>query len=248
MKEKIKLSNENTYEFDNVSVFNNLLTIVFDEKIDMPSLIEDMSIFNTLYVLTRNDEICGQYDNFNTVYKLEGTTLTLSNDGSVYTEPEESVTPDEPEYIPTLDEVKNAKISELSSICEKSIVSGVDVQIGEEIEHFSYSIEDQSNIDDAFTLARNTQMSVPYHCDNGNCKLYTLEQITNIYIAEKTNKTHHTTYFNQMKMYVKSLEDIEAVKNIFYGDGLTGEYLETYNAMMAQSALIVQKTVEGENE
>lgn len=42
MKEKILLVNNQTYEFDDVSIYKNLFTITFDENVDMSSLLEDM--------------------------------------------------------------------------------------------------------------------------------------------------------------------------------------------------------------
>ena len=46
---------------------------------------------------------------------------------------------------------------------------------------------------------------------------------------------HHITYFNQLKLYVESLDDKEKVSAISYGDELTGIYLDTYNAAIAQA-------------
>lgn len=48
------------------------------------------------------------------------------------------------------------------------------------------------------------------------------------------NKMHHITYFNQLKMYIQSLDDIESVSEIEYGYELSGEYLRTYNSAMEQ--------------
>ena len=89
-----------------------------------------------------------------------------------------------------------------------------------------------------------TQMSMPYHADGENCRLFTPEEITTLYVNEMTNLTHHQTYTNQMKMYINSLENKEDIESIFYGVELTGEYLDTYNMIMEQSKLVVQKYLE----
>lgn len=250
MKEKVRLSNGFSYEINSIHKIMNLLKIIFDEKVDIDSLLEDMSAFNLIEILTRNEEVCGSYADFNTVYlrDTENTNIiTLSNDGSVYVEPEIPDVEDIPVYVPTLEDVQASKINELSSICENLIVNGVDVEFDGSIEHFSYKLEDQNELKSAFDLALQTGMSVPYHSDGNGCKLYTVEQITSLYIAQQTNLTHNKTYFNQMKMYIGTLDDIEAVKGITYGDELIGQYLEDYNMIMKQAALIIQKVLEGGN-
>ena len=244
MKEKIRLNNDSIHEIDAIRKFLNLMKITFDENVDIDSLLVDMSIFDKIEILTRNDEVCGTYNDFNTVYLREENTITLSNDGSVYTEPEIPDVEDIPVYVPTLEDIKAMKINELSAICENQILNGVDVEIEGEIEHFSYKLEDQNELKSAFDLALQTGMSVPYHSDGNGCKLYTVEQITSLYIAQQTNLTHNKTYFNQMKMYINTLDDMEVVKGITYGEMLTGQYLEDYNIIMNQAALIIQKVLE----
>lgn len=149
------------------------------------------------------------------------------------------------EYTPTLDEVKTKKISDFSSICKQNIENGVTISIDDQDEHFTYGIEsgDQGNIDDIFNLAVTTGLSQPYHSSNGNCKLYTVEQITELYIAVKYLKAKETTYFNQIKQYINDTDDKETIKAITYGQELTGKYLENYNSMMAQSQAIIESLV-----
>ena len=60
------------------------------------------------------------------------------------------------------------------------------------------------------------QMNMPYHADGENCRLFTPEEITTLYIKEMTNLTHNQTYTNQLKMYIKTLDDKESVESINY--------------------------------
>ena len=187
-----------------------------------------------------NNTVQGEFNGYTTIYRtFEDNPLRyqLSNDGSVYIEPD--VEPDKS----TLDEVINKKISEFSSICNIMILNGVDVEINGEIEHFSYTDEDQANIDDLASAAKTTKMEQAYHADGASCKLYTAEQMINIYMSEKMNKAHHTTYFNQMKMYILTLDDINLITNINYGDALTGQYLDTYNLMMSQTKKVANAMI-----
>lgn len=138
------------------------------------------------------------------------------------------------EYTPTVDEIRNMKISNLSSICNKQIIYGVDIDIDGTMEHFSYSDEDQANIKELFDLVVQTNMPMYYHSDGNSCKLYTVDQIIAIYTTAVMNKMHHITYYNQLKMYLRSLEDSETISSVEYGYELTGEYLDTYNSAMVQ--------------
>lgn len=149
----------------------------------------------------------------------------------------------------TIDDIRAKKIASLSTQCHAVIEAGVDVDINGVVEHFSYSIEkgDQGNIDDIFSLAISTKLSQPYHADGGACKLYTPEQIMAIYVAQKTNKTVQETWFNQMKQYILACNDKEEIKNIAYGQPLTGQYLDNYNAILAQAQEIINVVIGGGN-
>ena len=51
---------------------------------------------------------------------------------------------------------------------------------------------------------------------------------------------HHTTYFNQLKLYVETLETIDEVNSVVYGQELTSTYIETYNNSMMQAQLVLE--------
>ena len=150
------------------------------------------------------------------------------------------------EYVPTEEELqaefesaKQNKIAELSSACQAAIYAGVDVGG----KHYSYTLQDQKNLEDAITIASQTALEVPYHADGESCSLYSYVGLQQIYIAEQINLTQHTTYFNQMKQYIiDTFTDrsmIEGLQGIVYGTELTGTYLDTYNSIMEQSTLIM---------
>ena len=160
-------------------------------------------------------------------------------------EKEEILSEFELEYTLSINEVRADKIKELSAVCKSNIETGVTIEIDGVDETFSYGIEsgDQGNIDDIFSLAVSTGLSQPYHSNGGSCKLYTVQQITELYVAVKVLKAKETTYFNQMKQYINSLDDANIIKAITYGDELTGIYLENYNSIMEQSQAIIQALV-----
>ena len=249
-KQEIQLANGEKYNFHHVQTIGNIMELQFESDVDVSSLLEDMSIFSLIQVIS-GGAIFNVFENFITLYNkdLDNNTIYLSCDGSVYDPetsgsvwPEPIPEPTPPE--PTLEEVKAQKIAELSAVCNLSIVQGVYMEIDGEEKLFSYKTEDQSNLLNALQLSRATQMSMPYHADGCDCRLFSPEEITQLYILEMTNLTHNQTYMNQLKMYVESLDDKLAVEAVLYGNELTEKYLETYNMIMEQSKLVIQKFLE----
>lgn len=253
------LFNDTTEQY-NVQIFQHSvgtdykrIKIEFEENIDISSLPFKNGFQN---VNEHNNSLQGDYSEYKYIYYKndEGNIVILTNnDEDIYVE----ITPDsnnvEPttssivSYIPTLEELKEEKIKYFSSICNQSILNGVDIEIDNKIEHFSYSEEDQVNIKELFDLAIKTNIPLYYHADGESCKLYSVEQIVTIYSTMITNKMHHTTYFNQLKQYINSIENKENLADLTYGTELTGIYLDTYNNAMAQAGLLLQTLIK-ENE
>ena len=80
--------------------------------------------------------------------------------------------PTEEELLSQLGIMKQDKISELSSACESAIYRGVDVNE----KHYSYTLQDQSNLENAINISSQTGLDVPYHADGEACALYSLTQ------------------------------------------------------------------------
>lgn len=183
------------------------------------------------------------FSNMNYLYrKIDNVTYILTKDeNDVYTEPEiadENCSNNIPEdYMPTVDEVRTMKISNLSYICNQQIVNGIELNIDGAIEYFSFAEEDQTNIKELFDLAVQTNTPLYYHSNGNSCKLYSVEQIIELYTKSAMNKMHHITYFNQLKMYISTLNDSNTINAIEYGIELTGNYLDTYNAAIAQAKI-----------
>lgn len=119
------------------------------------------------------------------------------------------------------------KIDVLSEDCNNSIEAGIDFNG----KHYSMTIPDQLNLESLKTTIMGGATSVPYHADGENCAIYTNNEFLAIYNACALHKILQTTYFNQLKQYVLSLEDIDEVNTVFYGQELTGQYLENYNVI-----------------
>ena len=126
-----------------------------------------------------------------------------------------------------------AKLAEISNMCNAVIVAGVDIELGEESVHFNLSIEDQSNINNLFRVIELGGSEFPYQSDGGVCRVYSANEIVQIYIAAQTLITTQTTYHNELKQYVQSLDNAEAISSVEYGMTLPEPYLTEMNEKLA---------------
>jgi hypothetical protein len=108
--EKIKILNEEL-EIVSISVSGgNLLVIKFPEVTDLSK--KDLS---EIEVLTAGGVSCATLAGYTTIYKTDSNSVILSNDRSIYTEPEPIVEP-EP-YVPTEEEIaRQAAMQEIASL------------------------------------------------------------------------------------------------------------------------------------
>ena len=245
--EKIKFSNSDTiYNCNLVFVKNNVIKIIFDNTI--PS--EDTVLSGFSLLNEHNLDVMSDYSNYTTKYKDsdEDKTIYLST-GEIYSDSPIDNT-DETNKIPEketlikaeLEQAKKNKIAEMNNACELAIENGISV----DDKQYSYTIQDQSNMLNAMNLAKETGLEVPYHANGESCSLYSYEEIAAIYMQAQLNLTMNQTYFNQLKLYIESIistEDIDKVNSITWGTELEGEYLETYNEIVAQGNAIMQKLV-----
>jgi len=225
---------ETIYTCDFTQIGENQIRLIFES--DLPS--QDIYLsgcylvneWNPLLIQTNRDDYIYVYRKYDDAPNI----IELCNNNVPYIENKTDI-PDLEQYTPTLTQVKSTKISELSLICNKMIIHGIDIEIDGIQEHFSYTDEDQRNIKELFDIVLQTNNSMYYHSDNEGCKLYSVEQIISLYIAEVTNKMHNTIYFNQLKMYIESLDDANDISSIVYGSELSGKYLDTYNNAMLKA-------------
>lgn len=129
--------------------------------------------------------------------------------------------------------IRNAKIAEISAACNAVIVNGTDVQLGDETEHFNLSIEDQSNIANLFRVVELGGTEFPYQADGGKCRIYTSQEIAQIYLAAQTVITTQTTYHNALKAYVMSLTSADKIASVTYGMTLPKKYATEMNEKLA---------------
>lgn len=161
-----------------------------------------------------------------TVYRTDGKTVYLSDDGSVYTPSEEPgpVTPTEP-YVPSLDELKAAKKREIGVACEAAIYAGVDVKLSDgSTEHFSLMEHDQLNLFGKQVQLASEATELEYHADGQPCRYYTAKDMQTIISTAMAYVSYHTTYCNALNMWINGVADKEELGKIVYGVTVPDEY------------------------
>ena len=177
---------------------------------------EDTSLIR---IQTAAGAIYGKIEGYTTVYKALDDGVILSNDGSVYQEPELP----EP-YVPTLAELHATKKTEVSAACEQIIYAGIMVQLPDGPEHFSLTEKDQINL-----FGKQAQLAagadqLEYHQDGHPCRYYSAAEMQQIVTAAMEHVSYHTTYCNSLNMWISGTETAEELEPICYGADLPEEY------------------------
>lgn len=179
---------------------------------------------------------------WNTVYRDEGQTVYLSDDGSVYVPPTdpEPVTPPEP-YEPTLTELQAAKKQEISQACEQAIYFGVSVTLKDgSSEHFALTEHDQLNLFGKQVQLAAGSEQLEYHSDGQPCRYYSAADMQTIIAKAIWHVSYHTTYCNALNMWVAGIETADDLQQIFYGADVPQQYqnevLKAYLLQIAEMA------------
>ena len=235
--EKIRIKGSSKlYEIQSIQkIQEHILRITFTGG--GPSKWDDITIF------TAGGIECATLSGWTTLYRDEGQTVYLSDDGSVYQEPNPDsgeVLPPEP-YVPTLAELQTAKRQEISRACEQIIYSGVDVTLTDgSTEHFSLTEHDQLNLFGKQVQLAARAEQLEYHSDGQPCRYYSAADMQTIITAAMQHVSYHTTYCNAVNMWIAGCGSAEEVQAIYYGAVVPAEYqsdvLKAYIASMKESA------------
>lgn len=181
-------------------------------------------------VLTRpkNGKVFGDYKKYTTIYGTkEDGSIVLSNDGSIYNPPSEpDYTPEEP-YEPTLEQLQETKVTEMNNAQQSAIQQGLDITLSDgTVEHFTLKDQDQTSLMGLQTLVAQGLERIPWHNadQSEHCKYYSNADMAIITSKALQFVTFHVTYFRDLRIYVRALEDKEAVSNVFYGMSIPEKY------------------------
>lgn len=236
--EQIKIRDEIFSITEIVPVASNVLRIVFGDEV--PTSWGDITTY-TIGGVEEGEEV-GIIVGYETVYRDEGQTVYLSNDGSVYVPPAppEPLIPPEP-YVPTLEELQASKKREVSAACEQIIYAGINVTLADgSVEHYSLTIEDQLNLFGKLSQISAGAQQLEYHADGQPCRYYTATDMQTIIQAAMWHVSYHTTYCNALNMWIAGCEMAEEVQEIFYGADVPPAYqsdvLQSYLTQIAALA------------
>lgn len=190
------------------------------------------------FILTRivEDAWEADYSKYITIYKEVLGGVQYSNDGSVYIAPPEPEPEPVPEpYVPTLEEVKEAKKQEIWGLYQDIVSAGVDIELSTGNEHFPLSDEDQR-----FLMGKQFELStgvteVSYQDSNNHCMLLSSADMQKIITTAMLFVNIQTTYRNNLCEWIDKCSTIEEVEDIVYGTDIPEEYQnEVYKKYMSQ--------------
>ena len=194
-----------------------------------------------IVLYTAGDIECATLAGWTTVYRDEGRTVYLSDDGSVYQTPDPDtggeILPPEP-YVPTLEELQASKKLEISQACEQAIYSGVSVTLADgSVEHFALTEHDQLNLFGKQVQLAAGAEQLEYHSDGQPCRYYDAADMQKIITKAMWHVSYHTTYCNALNMWVAGVQTAEEIQQIFYGADVPEQYQsEVLKAYLLQIA------------
>lgn len=131
----------------------------------------------------------------------------------------------EDEYRRSLQFVKDTKIAYMSRVCQSVIENGITVILTDgEAYHFALTKEDQINLMECKEELALGAEYVSYHADGGLCTYYSAEDMMRIISAGIYHKKYQITYFNSLKNYINSMDNMVDISEAFYGMAIPEEY------------------------
>ena len=146
----------------------------------------------------------------------------------------------------SIESVRYRKVQEISDACKNTIYSGTDVETSYGMQHFSLTLEDQTNISYAYESVKSGTPAFPYHADGEVCKMYSADDIKKISEAVTKFKLYHTTYCNHLNTWIRRATTVDELSSITYGVALPEDLLENFNKIINASAQVPEGN-EGES-
>jgi len=130
-------------------------------------------------------------------------------------------------YVPTLEEVKEAKVNEMNAAQQEAITAGIDVTLNDgTTDHFDLTDRDQIRLMGLQKRVEAGEEMISWHTsdEDEHCKFYKNEDMA--LIAEKAMAyvTWHVTYFRDLRIYIRSLQTKEEAEAVAYGMEIPEEY------------------------
>ena len=158
---------------------------------------------------------------------IEAELLKL--DGETVKKPVETA-----EDLADLDYVLAKKLREMSEACATAIEHGFYIPLSDgHTHHFSLTIVDQVMIMALAQKAKAGQTVLPWHADGEPCQFFSPEEILAINEEMENLITYEETYFNSLKQYILSMNVIEQINAVTYGQEIPEAYWsDVYRAII----------------
>lgn len=114
------------------------------------------------------------------------------------------------------EEIQTEKLSNLSEICNQTIVAGMDVETTEGMEHFSLEETDQINLTTALSAIEQGAKGYPYHADKKLCRMFTAIELKAIAEKATAHKLYHTTLCNHLLILARRATTTAELDKITY--------------------------------
>ena len=138
---------------------------------------------------------------------------------------------------PPTEDLRTAKLSELSAACNAAIVAGCDVALSDgSTGHFSLMETDQINLTAAVAAIEQGANGYPYHADGQLCKLFPAADILGIAVAATTHKLYHTTYCNHLMVWARRVETRGELEGVVYGAALPADLAQNMEEVLGYAA------------
>lgn len=138
------------------------------------------------------------------------------------------------EDLEDIDYVRQKKLRDMSEACADTIEYGFDIQLSDGyVHHFSLTIVDQVMIMALAQKAKAGQTVLPWHADGEACQFFSPEDILTVNTEMENLITFEETYFNSLKQYILSMNVIEQINAVTYGQEIPEAYWsDVYRAII----------------
>ena len=153
----------------------------------------------------------------------------------------------------TIVEIQSDKLAELSTACDSTITQGITLTTEDGVErHFAGDEQDQININQVLRACEGGAPGWLYQSEGengqaGDCFWCTATDAKKISNGLAIDKTQKRTYHNILKKYVLQLTTAEEVLDVQWGQPLSGQWLEEYNAKIGLLTPIIESMGGGVN-
>lgn len=128
-------------------------------------------------------------------------------------------------FTPSIFNIRNDKLQELSKKCGEHITKGINVKLSTGSKFFKLEIIDQINLAEALNVATQVGEAL-YHAEGEDYTIYSLEDLQKIDQEAKTWKYTNLVYYNILKNKIKEATEISQIQSITYENSLTLENIE----------------------